>query len=119
LTKTLLYETAALTMTASSSGACGVLGPRSAAGILTGHCTGLESRFVGEVVQACAGMTREDANEIVVWLVEQYKDELDKRPIGKPFDEIYDVDRLQPKEEWQMMYENVKSELEARGMIFS
>ena len=36
---------------------------------------------------------------------------LDQRPIGKPFPEVYDPVTLKPLPEWQGVYEEVKAEL--------
>jgi methylamine--corrinoid protein Co-methyltransferase len=115
-TYTLLYETAALTILASASGTCGILGPRSAAGITSGHCSGLESRFMAEVAHASAGISRKDADVLVSMLIDNYKDVLDKRPIGKDFRDIYDLVTIQPKPDWMEIYENVKKELRVMGL---
>ena len=45
--------------------------------------TPMESRACAEVALAVAGMTRKDANKIVLKLLEKYEDHLDKPPIGK------------------------------------
>ncbi len=115
-TKTLLYEVAAQAMVAVASGSAALIGPRSAAGIEPGHISGLEARFMAEVAHATAGMSRADANEIVQQLVARYADDLDKRPIGKRFDEVYDPVRVQPTAEWLAVYEEVKAELRELGL---
>jgi hypothetical protein len=115
-TKTLLYETAAMAITATVSGACGMLGPRSAVGTTPGHCSGLESRFGAEVAHAAAGMSRQEADGLVRQLIDRYRDDLDKRPIGKHFSEVYDVQMVKPKEEWLATYEEVKGELRQMGL---
>ena len=115
-TKTLLYETAAMAILATVSGACGMLGPRSGAGVMPGHVSGLEARFMAEVAHAAAGMPRCDADPIVRQLIERYKQDLDQRPVGKHFTEVYDVERIRPKPEWQAMYEEVKQEVREMGL---
>jgi methylamine--corrinoid protein Co-methyltransferase len=114
-TKTLLYEVAAQAMLVVSSGSCGLIGPRSAAGIEPGHVSGLEARFMGEVAHTAAGMRRSEANRIVNELVPRYQHLIGKRPIGKRFDEVYDLDTLKPTEEWLGMYHEVKDELAELG----
>ncbi len=47
-TKTLLYECAAMAIMAAASGATGLIGPRSAAGVNVAHVSGLEARFTAE-----------------------------------------------------------------------
>ena len=117
-TKTLLYEVAAQSITSVSSGAAGLIGPRSAAGTQPGHVSGLEARFMAEVAHAARGMSRREANRLVTEIVGYYQDQLDKRPIGERFDEVYDVVRVQPKEEWTEIYEAVKDELGQLGLTF-
>lgn len=115
-TKTLLYEVAALALAATVSGACALIGPRSAAGVEPGHVSGLEARFTAEVAHAAAGMSRQDADALVRQLVALYEDDLDKRPIGKHFLDVYDPVRVQPKSEWLAIYEEVKQELRDMGL---
>jgi methylamine--corrinoid protein Co-methyltransferase len=115
-TKTLLYETAAMAMLATTSGACGIIGPRSGAGVNPGHVSGLEARFMAEVAHASAGMPRTEADRIVRELVSRYSDQLKQRPSGKRFDEVYDLRTLQPLPAWQRMYEEVKEELRGLGL---
>jgi methylamine---corrinoid protein Co-methyltransferase len=115
-TKTLLYETAAMVLAATSSGAARLMGPRSTAGKFCGHVTGLEGRFMGEVGHAAAGMSRLQANEIVKQLVPMYKDQLGREPKGVSFEEAYDLRTLQPKPEWLAIYDEVKREVSALGV---
>ena len=117
-TKTLLYEVAAQAMVAVASGAAALIGPRSAAGTEPGHVSGLEARWMAEVAHATAGMSRVEANEIATEIVRRYQPDLDKRPVGKRFDEVYDVVRVRPKPEWLALYEEVKGELAALGLNF-
>ncbi len=115
-TKTLLYETAAESITATVSGACGLIGPRSGAGINNGHVSGLEARFNAEVARAAAGMSRKEGDELVRKLIALYKPVLNQRPKGLPFNEVYDVTTVKPLPEWLQMYEQVKSELRMMGL---
>ncbi len=115
-TKTLLYEVAAQSMVAVASGSAALIGPRSGAGTEPGHISGLEARFMAEVAHATAGMSRADADAIVQRIVALYADDLDKRPFGKRFDEVYDVVRVQPTAEWLAVYEAVKAELRDLGL---
>lgn len=115
-TKTLLYEVAAQAILVVASGACGLIGPRSAAGIEPGHVSGLEARFMAEVAHSAAGMSRPEANRIVTELVSRYEDQIGKRPIGKRFDEVYDLENLRPTDEWLGVYNEVKDELAELGL---
>lgn len=115
-TKELLYEVAAMTIMGAASGTCAMIGPRSNAGVNNGNVSGLEARFMAEVGHAAAGMPRKQANELVTWLVENYKDTLDQRPLGKHFTEVYDLQTVKPKPEWLAIYNEVKGELRAKGL---
>ncbi len=35
---------------------------------------------------------------------------------GLPFDQVYDVQKVQPLDFWQAMYDEVKTELKAEGL---
>ncbi|NOZ48734.1 MAG: monomethylamine:corrinoid methyltransferase [Chloroflexi bacterium] len=115
-TSTLLYETAAMAIMAAASGSCGLIGPRSAAGIHPAHVSGLEARWMAEVAHAAAGISRGEADALVRQLVALYQPTLNKRPIGKPFPEVYDPVMLRPSPEWQGTYEVVKQELAQMGL---
>ena len=116
MTRTLLYETAALAVSATVSGTCALLGPRSAAGAYPGHISPLESRFMAETAHAAEGMSRTDADRIVRALFEKYRTDLDKRPVGRTFEEVYDLRTLQPNADWESMAQDVKTELAAMGL---
>ncbi|MHA1778043.1 MAG: monomethylamine:corrinoid methyltransferase, partial [Candidatus Heimdallarchaeaceae archaeon] len=49
-----------------------------------------------------------------------YKDKLDfaVSPVGKPFEELYDLNTLKPRPEHLKQYEEVKKELEDLGLKF-
>lgn len=115
-TKTLLYECAAMAIMATASGACALIGPRSGAGIHAGHVSGLEARFTAEVARAAAGMSRQDADVLVRKLVEMYRSELNQRPVGQSFTEVYDPVTVQPRPAWLETYESVKAELREMGL---
>jgi methylamine--corrinoid protein Co-methyltransferase len=115
-TKTLLYECVAFTTLCTVSGISRILGPRSACGTVQDHFSGLEARFNGQVARAAASLSREQADEIVQRALSQYEALQDKKPVGKPFQEVYDLASLQPTREWLEMYDEVVEEAEAWGM---
>ncbi|MEM3506940.1 MAG: monomethylamine:corrinoid methyltransferase [Candidatus Bathyarchaeia archaeon] len=80
--------------------------------------TGLECRFYAEVGKACLGLKREDANELVKELVKKYEDKFKDPPLGKTFNECYDVKAMKPTKEWLDIYERVWKELEDLGIKF-
>lgn len=117
-TKTLLYENAAFVIAGVTSGLTVPQACMTATGTNSCHCSGLESKFSAEVSHAAAGMSREQADEIVKKLLAIYEEDLPSKPIGKPFQEVYDMKTLQPTAEWLGMYHEVKGELVDMGVSF-
>jgi methylamine--corrinoid protein Co-methyltransferase len=115
-TKTLLYECAAFILSGVVSGLTVPQAAMTATGTNRCHCSGLEARFSAEVSRAAAGMSREQADEITKKLMAIYEDDLPKKPIGQPFQEVYDLKSLQPTPEWNGIYEDVKDELINMGV---
>ena len=95
------------------------MGPRSAAGTVPGHCSGLEARFMGEVGHASAGLTREQANDMVQRIVPEYIDLLSSDIKGSRFDEVYDLDTLKPTADWLAMYDQAREKMIGMGLELS
>lgn len=119
MTEMLLWESAAIMMALSVSGASVVIGPRTSGGKWTNHLSPLECKFCGEVLHACSGLSREQANEIVKQIIPKYEENLSDPDVGVTFPECYDVETITPKPEWQAMYDKVKGELIEMGMPLS
>ncbi len=115
-TKTILYENAAFALMAVSSGASELEASHSAGGAVPRHGSGLDARICAEVARTMPGVTRKQANELVGQLVSLYQPEMQKKPIGKPFEEVYDIEKIEPTAEWQGIYDEVREELIAMGM---
>ncbi len=110
-TKSILYETAALSLVGVTSGIALMEGVQSAVGVQPAHCTGLEARFTAQVTHEAEKLTRKEAAPIVKALTEKYREGLTEKPIGKPFDQLYDVERVTPLPEWQEIYDEVCKEM--------
>ena len=110
-TKTMLYENAAFSLMSIASGVSELLASHSAGGGVPRHGTGLDAHICAEIARTMPGLTREHANEFVAQLVPLYQPELEKKPIGKPFEEVYNIDTVEPSPEWQGLYDEVKGEL--------
>jgi methylamine--corrinoid protein Co-methyltransferase len=115
-TKTMLYENAAFALMSLASGVSELLASHSAGGAVPGHGSGLDARICAEIVRSMPGLTREKANQLVAKIAHLYLANLDKQLIGKPFDEVYDIENIQPTPEWQATYDQVKGELIALGL---
>ena len=115
-TKELLYESLVGMTNIAVSGTSNCVGVRSAGGRLTNYLTPLENQFAGEVYKAAAGMSREQGNEIANRFIPRYEEVLATPPDGRPFQELYNLDTLEPIAEWRQMYEEVKAEAIAAGL---
>jgi methylamine--corrinoid protein Co-methyltransferase len=116
-TKTMLYENAAFVIATNASGQSIMTSCHSASGgCIPRHASGLDSKICGEITHAVRGLSREQANELVKQIVPFYIHELDKKPIGKPFDEVYDIEKIEPTAEWQGMYDEVRNDLIKLGI---
>jgi methylamine--corrinoid protein Co-methyltransferase len=116
-TEMCLYEIAALSLGTSVLGnnTCGVSPNR---GVLVNYCTPMESRLNGEVAHAATQLTRKEANQIIKLLIPKYDKYLKEKnpPLGKKFEELYDLNSLLPKQEYVELYERVWEELESLGL---
>jgi methylamine--corrinoid protein Co-methyltransferase len=61
-------------------------------------------------------MSREQGNEIAKRFLPKYEDVLVTPPDGRPFQELYNLDTLEPIDEWRRMYEEVKAEAIHAGL---
>ena len=115
-TKSILYENSALTIANVASGISIVESCMSASGTNRKHASGLDSKICGEVAHAATGISRELANEIVIHLAEKYEPGLSQKPAGKSFEEVYNLENIEPTSEWQGLYDEVKDELCQMGL---
>ena len=114
-TKDILYEVAAHTLGSVASGISYTYGVHSAMGNPASHTSGLESRFLAQVAKSAVGMTRAEADQVVHELVAKYAHSQEGKPIGKPFDQVYDLTTIQPTPEWQRIYEDLCDEMATLG----
>jgi hypothetical protein len=115
-TSTILYENACFALMALSSGVSELLASHSAGGAVPRHGSGLDARICVEVARTMSGVSREEANQFLEQIVPLYVDELEKKPIGQPFEEVYDLETIQPTSRWQSTYDRVKDELIELGL---
>ncbi len=118
-TEMVLYEAAAHGLASTVSG--GHLWETAVAhNKYRNYATPLEARLACEVGHAAArqGMTRARANQIALKLLAKYEDKIADAPKGKPFQECYDPRTARPMP-WHLdMYQKVKGELAAMGIVF-
>ena len=81
----------------------------------------MEARIGAEAGHLAArqGVTREQANEIIKQILDQYEDQLAEAPIGKRFDECYNLESLEPTQEYIELYGRIKDKLSGFGLDYS
>ncbi len=114
-TDMVLYETAASVISPIVSG-----GHIEAVGVAKNkhedYFTPLEPKFAAEIAYSVLGMKRTDANVIVKEILKKYSDKIKNAPLGKKFQECYDIKRVKPAKSYIKIYESVKRELSDIGI---
>jgi methylamine--corrinoid protein Co-methyltransferase len=115
-TQMYFYEAAAVNLCCVISGYAGIQTVHPARAVIDDGVTPLEALFNVEVAQAIPGMKADRANELVIRLLERYEREVEKAPAGKRFPECFDLRTSKPSEEYNRLYQEVKTELEGMGI---
>ena len=110
MTKMIFYEHAAWVIGAVVSGGSIEIGG-SARGVSVDYTSPMEPLFASEVAHAVAGMSRKEANNIVVNLINKYEDKLHEPPIGQKYQECYNTVTGVPSMEFIELYREVRQEL--------
>jgi methylamine--corrinoid protein Co-methyltransferase len=115
-----LWEIAVLGSHVSCVGGHIFHGCRKAVLVKPNQGTGLESRWEGEVARAACALSREDANELVDFMIRKYENTISPQtaPPGYSFEELYDFESVRIKSEYFDLYSKVRFELEQRGLVF-
>jgi len=84
------------------------------------RATPMEAKMACEVGcgTADSGIKRPDANELIKRIVSKYDKQISDAPLGRTFQECYDVRRLSPSREYTALYSSVKAELRDMGVPF-
>ncbi len=117
-TKMYFYEAAAYLLAATTSGGDAVKMPTPAKGVKVDASTPMEAKFGIEMVKAASRLNREQANELVIKLLEMYEARIPDAPEGDRYQECYDVTTGKPGEDYLRLYDEVKSELSGIGIPF-
>lgn len=85
------------------------------------RATGMEARIGAEAAHLAVrqGLTREATNEIVKRILGEYEDQLSDAPMGKRFDECYDMKTVQPTQAYVDLYDRCKEVLTGFGLDYS
>ena len=76
----------------------------------------LESRWMGEVCKSASTLSRQKANQIVKTLLDRYERSVKDAPEGNTLWDLYDRDRLEPKESYAAVYRQAREELASLGV---
>lgn len=118
MTKMCYYEFSAWTIASVVSGGSVEFGPPSR-GVIVDQCSPIEDIFGNAIAHAVAGMSRKEANKIVLALLDKYESRLKDPPPGKKFHEYYNVVAGTPTKECIDLYREVGREMTDQfGLIF-
>ncbi len=109
LTEMAYYEYAAWIIAQVVSGGSIEIAPPYR-GVLTDHCSPVENIFGNGVGYAVAGMSRDDANRIVLALLEKYEDKIADPPKGKPYTEYFDPANARPNKACVKLFYQMRKE---------
>jgi hypothetical protein len=79
----------------------------------------METQFGIEMVKAASRLNREQANELVIKLLEKYESQIPHAPEGDRYQDCYDVESGKPGESYLRLYDEVKAELSGIGIPFA
>lgn len=85
------------------------------------RATPMEAKMSCEVGCGAAesGIKRSEANELVKKITSKYESKIAEAPLGKTFQECYDVKKIAPTKEYTELYGSVKRELLDIGVPFA
>ena len=108
-TEAAMYQAAAMAVSNTASGFCYAW--------IAGH-SGLETRLVGEILRAVAGMERGKANELLRLILEVKERKLKETAGPRHFADAYDLKTVQPKPALVADYDRAKENLAKLGVPF-
>jgi len=117
MTKQFFYETAAYLAAAVPSGVSAQT-THPARAVLNDYVTPMEMLGSVEINKACVGMSRKQGNELAIELLSKYEDKIDNAPVGKRYQDCYDIEIGLPSQEYISLYGEVKEELRTMGFDF-
>ena len=118
-TKSYFYEAAAYLLSAVTSGAPAVQTPHPAKAVKIDGITPMEAKFGVEMACAAAELTRDQANQLVLQLLEKYESQIGSAPGGSTYQECYDLTTGKPGEEYVQLHDEIKVELAGLGVPFN
>jgi hypothetical protein len=80
--------------------------------------TPLVAQFGVEMAIAASELTRAEANELVLQLLEKYESQIPTAPEGDRYQDLCDVITGKPKDQYVRLYNEMKEELAKMGIPF-
>ncbi len=114
-TKQYFYEAAAYLCAVQASG-MGIEDVHPNKAVLTNGALPIDSEFTCAFGHGMAGITRKEANGIILKLMDRYLDRIRDAPLGKPLEQVYDLNTMKPKEELVTLYHETTKELGDYGI---
>jgi hypothetical protein len=115
-TKMYFHEAAAYLLCAVTSGAPAVQTPHPAKAVMPDGITPVEARFGVDLASAASQLTRDQAGEIVLHLLEKYESQIPTPPECSRYQDCFDVTHGKPKEDYLRLCAEVRHELAALGI---
>ncbi len=115
-TEMCLLETAAQAITDTVSGRELISGAASSKGVVKDRTTGMEARMMGEAAISAAGMSVHEANVVLENVISLYERNFSRPPMGKRFQDCYDVTSVTPSKEYLKVYEKAIATLNGCGL---
>jgi methylamine--corrinoid protein Co-methyltransferase len=115
-TEMYFYESAAYLLCAVTSGAPSVQTPHPAKAVKVDGITPLEAEFGVEMAVAASTLTRAQATELVLRLLEKYESQIETAPTGSTYQECYDVAAGKPSDAYLRLYDGAKEKLAGMGV---
>jgi methylamine--corrinoid protein Co-methyltransferase len=109
-TEAAMYQAAAMAVSNTASG--------FAYAWIAGH-SGLETRLIGEILNAVAGMETARSNELLKSILKVTEQKIAETSGPRSFPEAYDLKTVQPKPELMADYDRVKENLARLGVPFT
>ena len=117
-TKMYYYEAAAYLLCAVTSGSASTGTPHPYRGVKVDGATPMDAKFGIELGKAACKLNRNQAREMVIRLLEKYEHRISEPPEGDRYQDCYDAVSGKPGERCVRLYDEVKEELGAMGILF-
>jgi hypothetical protein len=114
-------EIAAQAIAQTAAGVTALYGACGAKMKTVDHVSGMEARILREISEAAAGLGLEEANAMVVQLLNRYEKPTaaGEAPLGMSFKDCYELSELAPIDEYVQLWERKKADLTKVGLRFA